>query len=282
MIGGYEATHADRAKAFGRAIAAIGLLTLWLAAGAQASKEYEPNDSRETAYGPLAGGTTYTATLETENDSDWYLFYVKTYSQMEISGAMLPGAHCTGSIRYTEVLDADGDELTSFSIGAPNEIGRLNVTLNPGRYYLKLKSRWSECNGDRYNFRIDPAASITTSRECGEAIVAKDLAGPQLNTVNQELAKNAERLARKTEAVHEAKRKLQRASKKVKRLRKRRRVSGWQMRSARQAVQRAIEQLDTAKESRAPVWQEKLSLDAIAAQHQQAIAAAEAQIAARC
>jgi hypothetical protein len=273
MIGRYEETFAGRARAFGLALAAIALATLALAATVQAAGEYEPNDTRETASGPVAGGTWYTAGLETENDEDWYLLYIKTYSQMDFSATEVSG--CT--IVLT-LYDKDGKYLNSFRSGEVNVTKHLLLTMNPGRYYLEANYG---CTGNRYKFRVDPAAAVTTSRECGEAIVAKDAVGAQLNTVNQELAENAERLAKKSEAVHEAKADLHHASKKVRRLRNRHRPR-WQIRQARRSVQQAVRELTETKEARAPVWQERVDLEALAGQHQQAIGAADSQIAAHC
>ena len=38
---------------------------------------YEPNDTQVTAYGPLAEFTQYTGTIDTSNDQDWFVFYIK-------------------------------------------------------------------------------------------------------------------------------------------------------------------------------------------------------------
>jgi hypothetical protein len=187
---------------------------------------------------------------------------------MEVSGSMLPGSYCQGSIRYVELLDADGEEIQSFAIGRINEIGRLNITLNPGRYYLMFRNEWSECNGDRYNFRIDPATAITSNRECGEAIVARDAVGPLLAEVTAKITKNTEKLNEKVQAVRKAKRIY-------KRLRSRRHASGYEKHQARARFERA-------KAAREKVVQARIGLEAIATQHQGELSAAEAQIAAHC
>lgn len=270
----------------------VGVVLCLLAAlsyvpAAQAAGEYEPNDTREAAYGPLAGGTDYTATFETDNDVDWYVFYIKTYSQMDFSATHVKENTQDNCYAGIELLDKDGKEIDSFSPGPVNQVFHLRLTMNPGRYYLAVGG----CTGDRYRFRIDPAASITTSRECGEAIVAKDAVAPLLATVNEDLAKNGEALATTAQAVHEAKRQLRRASKKAQRLKKRlkqikqpgkrRRVRS-KLRQTRSAVRSARSQLDEAKAERRPVWKERHDLEAIAGQHQQAIISAEGQMATYC
>lgn len=281
-----------RGRTFGAILSVVALALLALSSNALAAGEYEPNDSRETAYGPLAGGTWYTASFETDNDVDWYVFYIKTYSQMDFSAGMVAGKN-SESDAYLKLYDKDGKSVDSFYSGHVNEVRHLYLTLTPGRYYFEIER--SGYTGDSYKFDIEPATAITTSRECGEAIVAKNAVTPQLDEVNQDLVKKTEELAVKTTAVHEAKGDLGRASKKaqrlrakVKRLRRLHRPNWYvnriraKLRQARSEVQGATEELERAKEERQPVWQEKVNLEAVAAQHQQEIANAEGQIAAHC
>lgn len=291
-MGGDLRLSGIRGRTFGAILGVIMLGLLMLGASARAAGEYEPNDSRETAYGPLAGGTWYTASFETDNDVDWYVFYIKTYSQMEFSAGLV--STCSNCVNEPLLMlyDKDGKFIDDFYSGELNEVRHLYLTLTPGRYYFEVNYADT---GDRYKFRIDPAPSITTSRECGEAIVAKELVGPLLADVNQELAKKVEELAAKAAAVHEAKKDLAQASTKakrlrakVKRLRRLHRSGGYlnrtraKLRQVRSEVQNAVEGLARAKEERKPVWEEKRNLEAIAGQHQQEIADAEGQIAAHC
>ena len=280
-----------RGQIFGVTLCVVLLSLAALSSSARATSEYEPNDSRETAYGPLAGGTWYTAGIETINDVDWYVFYIKTYSQVEFSATAAPGG-ASGS--DFSLYDKDGRDYgySEEDFSAPDEeVDRLALTMTPGRYYLKVDGG----QGARYKFRIDPAASITTSRECGEAIVAKDLVAPQLAEVTQELAKKNEEVAAKGAAVHEAKQDLGRASKKAQRLKAKLkrlvrlhrpagylRQTRYKLRRVSSEVQRAAEELERAKEERRPVWEEKRDLEALAGQHQQEIVNAEGQIAAHC
>lgn len=283
--------NGGRGWTFYAVLGAVAILLLTFGASARAAGEYELNDSRETAYGPLAGGTWYTAGIETINDVDWYVFYIKTYSQVEFSATAAAG---DSSYNDFYIYDRDGKDFGTFEedFTAPDEEeDRLALTMPPGRYYLEVIGG----QGARYKFRIDPATSITTSRECGEAIVAKELVAPQLADVNQELAKKAEELAVKATAVHEAKKDLGHAGKKAQRLRaKVKRLHrlhrpNWylnriraKLRQARSEVQGATEDLERAKQERRPVWQEKVNLEALSGQRQQEIANAEGQIAAHC
>jgi hypothetical protein len=278
-------------------VAVVLLFAAWLIAApaSLAAGEFEPNDSREAAFGPLAGGTWYTGTLETDNDGDWFFFYIKVYSQMDFSATMVKACTSSGRTGFG-LYDKDGKSLGSFSSGPVNQVNHRYLTLPPGRYYFWIeRPEEGVCTGDRYKFRIDPATSITTSRECGEAIVARDSVVPLLADVNEDLAGNAEKLAVSTAAVHAAKKELRQASRKAKRLkgkvqrlrrsghwdRKLRRVTA-KLGRTRGEVRTAAADLDRAQERRRPVWQEKLRLDALAGQHSQAIAAAEGQIATYC
>lgn len=291
-MGGVLMPSGVRLRVVGAVLVALAVM-LTFGASARAAGEYEPNDSRDTAYGPLAGGTWYTATFETDNDVDWYVFYIKSYSQMDFSAGVVSSSESCCPHAGLNLYDKDGKSIDSLYSGGLNEVNHLYLTLTPGRYYLEAENYGY--TGDRYKFSIEPAASITTSRECGEAIVAKDSVGSELDETNQELAKKSEALAVKAAAVHEAKKDLRHAGKKVRRLRakvkrlRRRPRFGWYLRrtraklqEARYEVRRAVQALEGAKERRRPVWEEKRSLEAIAAQHQQEIAAAEGQIAASC
>lgn len=269
---------------------------LILAASAQAANEYELNDTRDSAYGPLAGGTAYTAGIETLNDEDWYLFYIKTYSQMDFSATMVKTSEFEDAVRLS-LYDKDGLEVDSFRAGYLNITKHRLLTMSAGRYYIRVEAA-DAGPGDRYRFRIDPAASITTSRECGEAIVARDSIAPQLTTANEELAEVSAKLATKAAAVHEAKKELRQASSKAKRLKLKatslaerkdepRKFRKWnrtraKLRRARGDVERAVERFEDAKAERRPVWNEKLSLEGVVVQHQQAIAVADGQIATYC
>lgn len=293
------------------ALVACLLAVLALAASATAAGEFEPNDSRDSAFGPLAGGVDYTARFETDNDVDWYVFYVRAYGQFDFSATSID-SDCPSNWASVELKDLDGKWLDSFDPGSVNETNHLYLTLNPGRYYLLVDSFRDKCTTDRYRFRIDPAAAITTSVECGEAIVAREAIAPQLATISQNLAKNAEDLAEKAAAVHAAKKELRRDSKQAQRLKTKRKRLGQKLekfkktykelkrfrkgrrmirklnrtsaklRQARTDVKDARRQVQDAKAERRPLWKKKLSLDAVAQQHQRALSNLNGQTANHC
>jgi hypothetical protein len=285
-------------------ITACVLALLVFSSSASATGEFEPNDTRETATGPLEGGKTYSATFETENDVDWYLFYVKTYSQMDFSATMTKSC---GYHAGFELRDLDGKPINFFSAGSVNQTNHLLLTLNPGRYYFEVIYD-SECPKDTYSFQIDPAAAITPNRECGEAIVSKEAVGPQLAKVAGELSKNSEKLAKPSEEVKADEASLSALDKRwekflvgwksaVRRLTRNHRLRGYvrrqRMRSLLAEKRRTNLRLKAQKDSarrklasvqaaQAKVLEQRAGLQAVEAQNKTTLSQAEAQIAAHC
>jgi hypothetical protein len=257
-------------------IAAVTVASLLFASSANAANEYEPNDSRDTAYGPLAGGTNYTATFETTNDVDWYVFYVKTYSQMDFSATMLTDG-CGYSPPDLDLLDKDGKPVDSFEAGYINTTEHLLLTLSPGRYYIEIENYF--CTQERYRFRIDPAAAITSSRECGEAIVAKDTIGPELAKTNRALAKRTETLEAETQDLEEAEKALRRL------IRKQSMAHSHKLSVKKRYARRKLlaqRKVQLAKTEQARAMKPVAKLQAVASQQQQSVTGAEGQIATYC
>jgi hypothetical protein len=303
-----------RAAGVGAMLAATGLLAL-LPASADAANEYELNDFRESAYGPLEGGKAYTATFETANDVDWYLFYIKAYSQMDFSTTTVDSKCSTISNEMElDVIDKDGHEIDEhpflyLPIHGVNEgkTYHARLTMKPGRYYLRATGD-AGCEGSRYRFRIDPATALTTSRECGEAIVAKDEIAPLLAKVSGEVGESNAALAKANASTGEAKATLLRLNRRwakfsakwkvaVKKVKRKRSWSGFIKRQKRQrliATKRRVNrrlqaakgpakrELSVAKEARAEVAQERAGLLTLQAQHTATVTQADAQIAAHC
>lgn len=303
MISALVRLNAARARSrFGLVLGIVVLALLMLEGSAWAAGEYEPNDSRDTAFGPLAGGTWYEAGFETTNDVDWFKFYIKTYSQMDFSAGMVKDESCCENDRaYLELFDKDGKRVDNLYSGHLNEVNHLYLTLPAGRYYIEVQPD-EGYPGDRYKIRIDPASSITTDVECGEAIVARESVVPLLAEAQKELEKSIAKLAPKVEAVHEAKKELRHASKKAKRLKQKmkylrkhhprgRRHFRWsrkvgriraKLRGVRSEVRSAVTKVNDAKEARKPIWEERTGLEAATGQRQQEINDAEGKIAAHC
>lgn len=286
----------------------LGIAGLWalsLAAQAQAKGEYEPNDSRETAYGPLTGGKEYVAEIDTENDVDWYLFYVKTYSQVTFTATMtkVPSEYCEV---YLQLYDQDGEEIddTFFFAGTVNQDKKFHLTMSPGRYYLKIEG----CPpGDRYRFKIDPASALTSSRECGEAILARNDAAPELVKVTGLIANNTNSLAKVDGVIAKQNARLVGLTRHWRKLKKRWKRNGrkisrtrgsWVSKvlarsrlsySKRKANKRLSAKkrqpkakLEKASATRAEILAKRLPLQTLGAQHTIAVSEADETISDRC
>ncbi|HZO07040.1 MAG TPA: hypothetical protein VFB52_11695 [Solirubrobacterales bacterium] len=243
-------------------LALCAVIALILAATAYGAGEYEPNDSRETAAGPLAGGTDYTATFETDNDVDWYVFYIKVYSQMDFSATTVGGC---GS-GYIYILDKDGKSVDSLRIGSLNQVNHRLLTLPAGRYYLDVTNEYG-CTSDRYKLRIDPAAAVTPSKVCGEAIVAREAVGPELAKLNEKLGYVNNVVVNRTAKVQATKKRLKRLKKN---------------RASRYAKADARRDLAAAKTSLNKALEKKLALETLGGQYAASLNTANAQIATSC
>lgn len=237
------------------------VIALALAVDANAAGEYEINDTRESAAGPLAGGTDYAATFETENDYDWYVFYLKAYSQMDFAATTIAGC---GEAHFN-LLDKDGKQLQEFHAGDLNIVEHLRITLPAGRYYFQVFNHG--CTGDRYKFRLDPAASVTSSRVCGEAIVAREAVGPELAKLNEKLGYVNNVVANRTAKVQATKKRLKRLKKN---------------RGSRYAKADARRDLAGAKVSLNKALEKKLALETLGGQYAASLNTANAQIATSC
>jgi Bacterial pre-peptidase C-terminal domain len=102
-----------------------------------AQPPYEPNDSLLTAFGPLGLNQTYKAAIETQNDRDFYYFYVTAAagSQVQLTIKNLGGSGYLNL--YLD--DSHGEEIRS--VGVYNGTGDyevLNISLEPGKYFAEV------------------------------------------------------------------------------------------------------------------------------------------------
>ena len=283
---------------------ACALTLLVFASSAPATGEFEPNDTRDTAYGPLEGGTPYTATFDTENDVDWYVFYVKTYSQMDFSATLVKSEHNNSFL--VELLNKDGSYVHDFYSGEVNETRHLLYTLNPGRYYLKINGAYR--TKDVYRLQIDPASAITANRECGEAIVSREDVDPQLAKVTGEIGKVNEKLAKPNERVASDEASLAALNRKrekflvkwkraVHKLARNHRLRGYlrhrrtrSLNASKRSFNRRLnsekssvkKKLAKDQEAQAKVLEQRSGLETVEAQNKSALSSAESQIAAHC
>lgn len=109
------------------------------AVAASAQTPYEPNDDAATAFGPLFNLQSYSASLETENDADYYYFYVTTpaTSQVKIHVDYTSGGGIYDEV-YVDILDSDQDGIGSNEM-YKGDSADVSVSLGAGKYYVSIE-----------------------------------------------------------------------------------------------------------------------------------------------
>lgn len=134
------------------AIAGVMLVLGILAAPAMAEPPYEPNDTTLDAAGPLAANQTYTAGLETDNDQDYYYFYVTgpTQAQVTITLTDLGGTSSYAELRAS-LDESHGESIDNFSgLTKTGAYSTQSISLQPGKYYIQVSPE--EGYGESYEF----------------------------------------------------------------------------------------------------------------------------------
>lgn len=122
-------------------------------AASAAQPPYEPNDTLLTAYGPLGLNQTYTAALETENDKDYFFFYVSslTSSQVSLTIKDLGGGKTPYNGAAFEIEDSHGSGITySHEVEQVGDYSTVNITLTAGKYYVEVQPE----NGYSANYSL--------------------------------------------------------------------------------------------------------------------------------
>jgi len=139
------------------------LLVLCLApATATAAGEFEPNDDSETAYGPLAAGVTYAATLESGEDFDYYYFYVTGRGASPVA-ITITNTTADGDGLFAELLDADEAPLDETYVPG-EDFDVFEADLEPGLYYLALQTELFEQFDETYEIRAEGGAGAFASQ----------------------------------------------------------------------------------------------------------------------
>ena len=218
---------ATASKLTSLALGALLLLALCLIpAAAMAVGEFEPNEDSETAYGPLAAGVTYVATLESGEDFDNYYFHVTgqspTWVEITITNTTLDGDGL-----FAELVDTD--EAALDEVYVPGEdFDVFEAELEPGVYYLAIQTELFEQFDETYEIRAEggPGAFATQA------------------AVQAQCIKATSSISKARAALERAKRKLRQANKSGSRKRKA---------AARRALKRAKARLRTATAGAAPL-----------------------------
>jgi hypothetical protein len=118
---------------------------------AVARADTEPNNALVQAEGPISGGTSYSGSLATRDDKDWYVFYVQGQQQLHVSSTT---SASDGDCGETRVADTDGKG------DMPSDF-----TTPPGmtRYFVEVWNSETGCpNTVSYSFQIDPGSAVVT------------------------------------------------------------------------------------------------------------------------
>ncbi|HEX5989375.1 MAG TPA: hypothetical protein VFY75_04085 [Solirubrobacterales bacterium] len=123
------------------AVAAIAaLLMLFAADRASAQPPFEPNDSLLTAAGPLANNTTYTAADETENDVDYFYFYVTTPSTAQLTFTLTNlGGGFSEPYVWGEITESHGYEIAELESVRAANYDTTSISLEAGKYYFRVQ-----------------------------------------------------------------------------------------------------------------------------------------------
>jgi hypothetical protein len=139
------------------------VLAAWARGGAAPPPpDSEPNNSLVQAEGSLKGGQDYTGGFATQNDRDWYVFYVAGQQQLDIAVR-----HLSGDDDFTAVLrNGDGTGIDDESVFKGGEAHiRYTTPAGTNRFYLELRNGSSV----NYRFRIDPQAALVDGPTWGSA-----------------------------------------------------------------------------------------------------------------
>ena len=162
-----------RVLARGLTICALGWACA--AAPALAADTNEPNETPQTATGPLIGGVTYTAEIDhlsselgsgsSIEDRDYYGFYVSKPTALDITYTQAyTGVDCYAP--QLVLFDATGEKV----LGSVHPVGegtghlKYQVT-DAASFIIRVQPYYVRtCQPDKsaYSFQLDPAGSITT------------------------------------------------------------------------------------------------------------------------
>jgi hypothetical protein len=123
------------------AIGALLLITGAERAGADAA--YEPNDTLQTATGPLAPDSSYSAVIESRNDRDIYSFFVTSRAEASVTVSLINRGGGPGlSDVDARLLDITDTPITASALSyvQDGEAQSMTVSLPPGKYFVEVNS----------------------------------------------------------------------------------------------------------------------------------------------
>jgi hypothetical protein len=125
----------------------------------------EPNDSPAGASGPILSGGLYQGTIDTENDTDWWVFYTGTSTQLDVALTGLGADDCFGPEMHLK--DASGRLVAESGYPAERfEVEHILYTVGTGTFYVEVfPYHLAPCIGSEadYQLSINSTPSLLAS-----------------------------------------------------------------------------------------------------------------------
>lgn len=202
------------------ALLALAGASLLAAPLSHAADPYEPNDSSASAAGPLLLGGSYAASLERENDRDYFFFYMTSpaESPAELTVTNLGDGDLTAELDVT-VFNSTETSLVSQSYIAVNRSGTLSTSLAAGKYFVAIGGRIG-AGTTNYGLSVTggpgafaPYAEIAA--RCANATKSKATAATALHRAEAKLQRTTARLRRSRYGTSNARQSARRANRKA-------------------------------------------------------------------
>jgi hypothetical protein len=132
---------------------------------ANAAGEYEPNDDIAAAIGPMVGERSYSGTLETEQDEDWFWMAIAGQQQITFNAQFRDDVCWLGGQAEASLIDQSGKEITEMeAIGRDEDNGvqSFHYTTPPvaRAYYVRVAGAGGDDELCRYDISVSPPASV--------------------------------------------------------------------------------------------------------------------------
>jgi hypothetical protein len=147
----------------------------------QAAGAAEPNNTFDTATGPLTAGKVFKANLETIDDADFQFFYLPDTTTVTITTSNITekrgGAADRGRTIISSLLRARKGKLPEPIVDSgrtvkPGEKASFTLALLPGKYFIpvgRLTSTAEQLPNVPFKLQIGPVGSTTDSHEIFDA-----------------------------------------------------------------------------------------------------------------
>jgi hypothetical protein len=119
----------------------------------------EPNENAGTAAGPLVDGQWYSGSIDTQNDEDWFTFYVAPGThQITLSSIAPPNADNSNTYTWTNISLSSGDVFAGAERGGINSSS--TTVVGPTQMWVKA-SYTSSSSRPLYWFSVSGGGALT-------------------------------------------------------------------------------------------------------------------------